>query len=87
MERGQTEEEIILAFMVSEKHAEDAANTNFSLGKLHRRPYLPRAQLMFWRRGCGQQRERHLIRHKLPSTTAAGISSQRRWDASRRINC
>lgn len=32
MERGQTEEEIILAFMVSDEALEDAANTNFSLG-------------------------------------------------------
>ena len=32
MERGQKEEEIILAFMVSDEALEDAANTNFSLG-------------------------------------------------------
>ena len=32
MERKQTEEEIILAFMVSDEALEDAANTNFSLG-------------------------------------------------------
>jgi len=32
MELKQTEEEIILAFKVSDEALEDAANTNFSLG-------------------------------------------------------
>jgi hypothetical protein len=32
MELEQTEEEIILAFIVSDEALEDAANTNFSLG-------------------------------------------------------
>ena len=41
MEREQTEEEIILAFMVSDEALEDAANTNFSFEKYADRVFFP----------------------------------------------